>query len=47
MLGNTVESSPIGGNALDQFDVAVLITDHDAFDYALIAKNAKLVLDCR
>jgi UDP-N-acetyl-D-glucosamine dehydrogenase len=46
-LGNTVESSPIDGGRLAAFDAAVLVTDHDAFDYAAIAREAKLILDCR
>lgn len=28
-------------------DVVVLITDHDTFDYQLIAEHASFVLDCR
>lgn len=28
-------------------DVVVLLTDHDSFDYAMIAEHASLVLDCR
>jgi UDP-N-acetyl-D-glucosamine dehydrogenase len=47
MLGKNIKSSPVGGDALDSFDAAVLITDHDDFDYPLIAEHAGLVLDCR
>lgn len=28
-------------------DVVVLLTDHDSFDYPLIAEHASLILDCR
>lgn len=28
-------------------DVVVLLTDHDSFDYELIAEHAPFVLDCR
>ncbi|MBT2543271.1 nucleotide sugar dehydrogenase [Streptomyces sp. ISL-44] len=28
-------------------DVVVLLTDHDAFDYALVTEHASFVLDCR
>jgi UDP-N-acetyl-D-glucosamine dehydrogenase len=28
-------------------DAVVLLTDHDAFDYAMIGKHARYVLDCR
>ena len=29
------------------FDVVVLLTDHDDFDYKLIEKDAKLIVDTR
>ena len=29
------------------FDVVVLSTDHDSFDYKLIKKEAKLIIDSR
>jgi len=47
MLGNTVESSPIDAGQLATFDAAVLVTDHDAFDYPRVAREARLILDCR
>jgi UDP-N-acetyl-D-glucosamine dehydrogenase len=47
MLGNTVESSPIDDGRLESFDAVVLVTDHDAFDYPRIAREAALILDCR
>jgi UDP-N-acetyl-D-glucosamine dehydrogenase len=28
-------------------DVVVLLTDHDSFDYELVAEHAPFVLDCR
>ncbi|WP_328303041.1 nucleotide sugar dehydrogenase [Streptomyces sp. NBC_00435] len=28
-------------------DVVVLLTDHDSFDYAMIAEHSSLILDCR
>jgi UDP-N-acetyl-D-glucosamine dehydrogenase len=45
--GDVVESSSLGGGALEGFDAAVLVTDHDGFDYEAIARRARLVLDCR
>ncbi|HUT77306.1 MAG TPA: nucleotide sugar dehydrogenase, partial [Polyangia bacterium] len=47
VLGNIVESSPIDDGRLATFDAAVLATDHDAFDYPRIAREAQLILDCR
>jgi UDP-N-acetyl-D-glucosamine dehydrogenase len=47
VLGNVVESSPLDGGALEGFDAAVLVTDHGGFDYEQIARQAKLILDCR
>ena len=32
---------------MKDIDLAVLVTDHDNFDYKMIAKNAKLILDTR
>jgi UDP-N-acetyl-D-glucosamine dehydrogenase len=47
LLGKTVESSPIGDGRLEGFDAAVLVTDHDDFDYPRLAREAALILDCR
>lgn len=46
-LGNTAASSDIGGDVLSGFDAVVLVADHDAFDYAAVEKEARVVLDCR
>ena len=29
------------------YDCAIIVTDHDLFDYEFIRKNFKLVFDCR
>ena len=29
------------------FDLVVLMTDHDCFDYKFINKNSKKIIDCR
>ena len=34
-------------NVIKNFDIVVLMTDHDLFDYDLIENNAKLIIDCR
>jgi UDP-N-acetyl-D-glucosamine dehydrogenase len=39
-----VELSPA---AISEFDCVLLATNHDAFDYALIKKNATLIVDTR
>ena len=33
--------------ALSKFDLVVLMTDHDCFNYKLIYKNSKKIIDCR
>jgi len=33
--------------SLASFDCAILVTDHDAFDYGLILENSKLIVDTR
>ena len=30
-----------------EFDLVILVTDHDNFDYKFINKNAKKIIDCR
>jgi UDP-N-acetyl-D-glucosamine dehydrogenase len=47
MLGKTVESTPLAEGTLEKFDAVVLVTDHEAYDHAAIARDAKLILDCR
>ena len=32
---------------LKSFDIVLLMTDHDKFDYEMIYKNSKLIIDCR
>ena len=27
--------------------MVILMTDHDAFDYKMLLKNSKLIIDCR
>ena len=43
----TQESVKLSPETLKAFDLAVLITDHDDFDYALILKHARLIVDTR
>ncbi|MBW2940185.1 nucleotide sugar dehydrogenase [Zhongshania aquimaris] len=40
----SIELTP--GN-LQQYDCAILVTDHDSFDCSIIARNSKLVIDTR
>lgn len=32
---------------LESYDCVIIATDHDKFDYSLIKKHAKLIIDCR
>ena len=32
---------------LKSFDIVLLMTDHDKFDYDMIYKNSKAIIDCR
>ncbi|WP_440937730.1 nucleotide sugar dehydrogenase [Candidatus Pelagibacter sp.] len=32
---------------LKKFDITILMTDHDAFNYDLIYKNSNMIIDCR
>jgi UDP-N-acetyl-D-glucosamine dehydrogenase len=42
-----LSSVALDENALARADCVVLVTDHDAFDYELIARHAPLLVDCR
>ncbi len=35
------------GTLMQSYDLVILATDHDAFDYKLIAKSSKLIIDSR
>jgi UDP-N-acetyl-D-glucosamine dehydrogenase len=37
----------INSKNLRSFDIVLLMTDHDKFDYDLIYKNSKAIIDCR
>jgi UDP-N-acetyl-D-glucosamine dehydrogenase len=40
-------SVPLTAASLKRYDAVLLATDHDAFDYALIARHARLLVDTR
>ena len=40
-------SISLTADSVRKFDAILISTDHDAIDYALIAENAKLVVDTR
>ncbi len=42
-----LKSVPLNAETLSGFDCVVLATNHDAFDYALIQRHAKLIVDTR
>jgi UDP-N-acetyl-D-glucosamine dehydrogenase len=42
-----MESEPLTAATLRELDAAVLVTDHDGVDYALVAEHAPLVVDTR
>ena len=42
-----LKSVPITAKSVKGYDVVLVATHHDAFDYDLIAKNAKLIVDSR
>lgn len=42
-----LKSTPITAETLTRFDAVVIATQHDAFDYDLILKHAKLIVDTR
>jgi len=42
-----LQSRPLTAKSLATSDLVILCTDHDAFDYALIAKHARRLIDTR
>lgn len=42
-----VQQVELTGEEVDRADVVVLVTDHDAFDYELLTRHARYVLDTR
>lgn len=42
-----LKNQPINPDTLASFDCVVVATDHDQFDYAMIKKHAKLIVDTR
>ena len=37
----------LSSKILQSFEIVVLMTDHDLFDYDMVKKNSKLIIDCR
>ncbi len=45
--GRTIPTTPISADLLRRADIAILLTDHSAFDYGMIVASAPLVFDTR
>ena len=42
-----IEGIKINSKNLEKFDLVILSTDHDIFDYDLIAQHSKVIVDTR
>ena len=42
-----LQSEPLTPDNIARFDCVVLATDHDAFDYALLQRHARVIVDTR
>ena len=42
-----IKSAPITAARLRQYDAVVILTDHSVYDYPMIVKNARLIIDTR
>jgi UDP-N-acetyl-D-glucosamine dehydrogenase len=42
-----LESTELSAQTIQSYDCVVLATDHDTFDYELIQKNARVIVDTR
>ena len=47
IAGRVLSSTSLNGELLQAVDCAVILTDHSAFDYSIIATDSALILDCR
>ncbi len=45
--GTMLSSQDLTAEGLGQYDCCVIITDHTDFDFDLISRNSRLVVDCR
>jgi UDP-N-acetyl-D-glucosamine dehydrogenase len=45
--GDTLVSVPLTQQLLQSMDCVVILTDHPAFDYSMVAAHSALVVDCR
>ena len=44
---NKLKNINLNAKNISNFDCVVIVTDHSYFDYSLIEKKAKLIVDCR
>jgi len=42
-----LSSIPLTAKNIARYDLVLLVTDHDKFDYSLIQRNAKIIIDTR
>ena len=42
-----IKGVPLSAESLKWADANILVTDHDSFDYSLIADNSNVIIDCR
>jgi UDP-N-acetyl-D-glucosamine dehydrogenase len=42
-----LRSVPLSSDTIASYDIVLLATNHDAFDYALVRKHARLIVDTR
>ncbi len=45
--GNKVKSIDLNKRTIKKYDIVVILTDHSAYDYDFITKNARLIVDTR
>ena len=43
----SMSSIKINSKIINKFDAVIIVTDHDKFNYELIRKNSKLLIDTR
>jgi UDP-N-acetyl-D-glucosamine dehydrogenase len=46
-VGRDIHSTPLTAESLEAADCVVILTDHRAFDYEMIRRHARVIVDTR
>ena len=46
-FNSKIKNIKLTSSNLSKFDIVILMTDHDIFNYKIIKNNSKFIIDCR